>query len=319
MLFESIITADNPQIIISIEMINNIQNFYNLSSSSNNKDTTEIEKRLFENYNITKMIEDIYIFIQNDELYTPETQQTQLVYIFDNLVNPKSYQKIDETSFIDFLNTYIKLLNLNTEIRNNPNLKRNYKDIIDITIDSLVDKKKKGIKSVPSTSTSIDSVNLENLSSILPVFSIQKDSIAYLDENDKAFIVFLNHCLFISINNVLNNSESQLLMNEFNIDNIIFLESINYALELGLTDIPQSEYLFGYINEIMIYSISNLIQMKDIVLTRGYNVYYITLGTIIDMFLSKRTLLYKIASFNTSLLFYKNGSLSTSILFNYSL
>ena len=319
MLFESIITADNPQIIISIEMINNIQNFYNLSSSSNNKDTTEIKKRLFENYNITKMIEDIYIFIQNDELYTPETQQTQLVYIFDNLVNPKSYQKIDETSFIDFLNTYIKLLNLNTEIRNNPNLKRNYKDIIDITIDSLVDKKKKGIKSVPSTSTSIDSVNLENLSSILPVFSIQKDSIAYLDENDKAFIVFLNHCLFISINNVLNNSESQLLMNEFNIDNIIFLESINYALELGLTDIPQSEYLFGYINEIMIYSISNLIQMKDIVLTQGYNVYYITLGTIIDMFLSKRTLLYKIASFNTSLLFYKNGSLSTSILFNYSL
>jgi hypothetical protein len=319
MLFESIITADNPQIIISIEMINNIQNFYNLSSSSNNKDTTEVEKRLFENYNITKMIEEIYIFIQNDESYTPQTQQTQLVYIYDNLVNPKSYQKIDETSFIDFLNTYIKLLNLNTEIINNPNLKRNYKDIIDITIDSLVDKKKKGIKSVPSTSTSIDSVNLDNLSSILPVFSIQKDSIAYLDENDKAFIVFLNHCLFISINNVLNNSESQLLMNEFNIDNIIFLESINYALELGLTDIPQSEYLFGYINEIMIYSISNLIQMKDIVLTRGYNVYYITLGTIIDMFMSKRTLLYKIANFNTSLLFYKNGTLSTSVLFNYSL
>lgn len=319
MLFENRITADNPQIIISIEMINNIQNFYNLSNSSNTKNTDEVEKRLFENYNITKMIEDIYIFIQNDESYTPQTQQTQLVYIFDNAINPKSYQKIDETSFIDFLNTYIKLLTLNTEIRNNPNLKRNYKDIIDITIDSLVDKKKKGIKSVPSTSTSTDSVNFDNLTSILPVFSIQKDSVAYLDDNDKDFIVFLNHCLFISINNVLNNSESQLLMNEFNIDNIIFLESINYALELALTDIPQSEYLFGYINEIMIYSISNLIQMKDIVLTRGYNVYYITLGTIIDLFLSKRTLLYKIASFNTSLLFYKNGSLTTSVLFNYSL
>jgi len=319
MLFENKITADYPQIIISIEMINNIQNFYNLSNDSNPKNTTEIEKRLFNNYNITKMIEEIYIFILNDDSYTPQTQQSEIVYIFDNVLNPKNYQKIDETSFIDFLNTYIKLLNLNTEVKNNPNLKTNYKDIIDLTIESLVDKKKKGIKSVPSTSTSIDSVNFDNLSSILPVFSIQKNSISYLDDNDKNFIVFLNHCLFISINNVLNNSESQLLMNEFNIDNIIFLESINYALGLQLTDIPQSEYLFGYINDIMIFSISNLIQMKNIVLTRGYSVYYITLGTIIEMFLSKRSLLYKIASFNTSLLFYKNVSPSTSVLFNSSL
>ena len=319
MLFENKITADYPQIIISIEMINNIQNFYNLSNNSNQKNTEEIEKRLFNNYNITKMIEEIYIFIINDDSYTPQTQQSEIVYIFDNVVNPKNYQKLDETSFTEFLNTYIKLLNLNTEIKNNPNLKTNYKDIIDITIESIVDKKKKSIKSVPSTSTSIDSVNFDNLSNILPVFSIQKNSISYLDDNDKNFIVFLNHCLFISINNVLNNSESQLLMNEFNIDNIIFLESINYALGLQLTDIPQSEYLFGYINDIMIFSISNLIQMKNIVLTRGYNVYYITLGTIIEMFLSKRSLLYKIASFNTSLLFYKNVPPSSSVLFNSTL
>ena len=317
MLLENKITTDNPQIIISIEMINNIQNFYNLSSTpnSNTNNTLEVEKRLFENYNMSKMIEEIYIFVQSDSSYTPNTPQTQVVFIFNNETNSKSYQRIEEASFVEFINTFIKLLNLNAEVKSNPTLKRNYKDIIDSTIDSLTDKKKKEIK---SSLTTIGSVDLDNLSSILPVFSIRPNSISYLDQNDKNFIVFLNHCLFISINNVLNNSETQLLMNEFNIDNVIYLESINYALGLQLTDIPQSEYLFGYINDIMISSISSLIQIKDIVLTRGYSVYYITLGTIIDMFLSKKTTLYKIASFDTSALFYQGNSLPTSVLFNSS-
>ena len=317
MLLENKITTDNPQIIISIEMINNIQNFYNLSSNpnSNTNNTLEVEKRLFENYNMSKMIEEIYIFVQSDSSYTPNTPQTQVVFIFNNETNSKSYQRIEEASFVEFINTFIKLLNLNAEVKSNPTLKRNYKDIIDSTIDSLTDKKKKEIK---SSLTTIGSVDLDNLSSVLPVFSIRPNSISYLDQNDKNFIVFLNHCLFISINNVLNNSETQLLMNEFNIDNVIYLESINYALGLQLTDIPQSEYLFGYINDIMISSISSLIQIKDIVLTRGYSVYYITLGTIIDMFLSKKTTLYKIASFDTSALFYQGNSLPTSVLFNSS-
>lgn len=301
--------TNNSNILINIDMINNVQNLFNITNLTEKID--DILIYLKKELNAYSIIKEIKLFIENYSGYDQDTTSGVAEISIYNVSN-EIIKGIDTQSLITFILDTNNIDLLINNISNNELLTSEYKNIIQKSIDKiLIDKK----NSIVSSNTPFD---LNTINSIIPFFSLSQ----VLTNKDKQFYTFLNHVLYIGINNILNNNDSQLLLSKYSIDNQIYIESINFALNIteSYTD---NEYfiLVSYINELFQYAVPFLIDYKNKVLMNGYPTYWITYATIIRLFLDKKVLLENIAKYNTSKLFYISDSTSidefdNSILFS---
>lgn len=311
-LLSDIFVQDNPNIIVNIEIINQIETYFNLQTTDSISVSTATNKLLFSNNILTKLINDVYTAIQSDPNYDPNEPYTNsVVYIMNNISN-NTYNSLDKSSFLNYLLNSSKLLALKEEVSNNNYLQDNYKTIIKNTIAHLLENHTKKINSSLSSESEFE---IHLFSQIIPVFSVNKIDILPFTQEDTKFWYFLNHSLYMSVNHILNNSNSQLLLNEFNISNEIYINSVNFALGTNIMYEEKYFFLTRSINEIMLYSIKNLLYFKKIILLNGMSTYNITIGVILDLFVSKKDVLHKIASYDNFNLFYPNTSIENSVFF----
>lgn len=308
--------VNNKNILISIDMINNVQNYFNITNLTEKVD--DILIYIKSESNAYSILKELNIFLNSLDYYDKDTTSSISgeIYIypdpnqngtFDSATNKiKGVNKDDVINFINDTNNIELLVN---EIQSNKLLTSEYKSIIQSSIDKILLEKKNGIKVSNSDS---DIYDFDNITSIIPYFSLNEA----LEPSDKEFFTFLNHILYIGVNHILNNNESQLLMSKYSLDNQIYIESINYALNSSLTYSDESHFtLVSYINELFQYAVPFLIDYKNKILMNGYPTYWITYATIIRLFLDKKTLLQKIGIYDQNVLFYKSNSLTNSKLF----
>lgn len=304
---EFINDTNNSNILINIDMINNVQNLFNITNLTEKID--DILIYLKKESNAYSIIKEIKLYVENLEssIYTSSTNGTENVSIYNN-TNNTSFKGIDTDSLINFILDTNNIDLLINNINNNKLLTSEYKNIIEKSISKILIEKKNSI--VSSNTPFI----LSSIDSIIPFFSTSEK----ITDKDKEFYTFLNHVLYIGINNILNNNESQLLLTKYSIDNQIFIESINFALNTTSTTYTEQEYfiLVSYINELFQYAVPFLIDYKNKVLMNGYPTYWITYATIIRLFLDKKVLLENIAKYNNYELFYSSDTnFNNSILF----
>lgn len=309
--------VNNKNILISIDMINNVQNYFNITNLTEKEDNILIFIK--NESNAYSIIKELNIFLNSLSYYDKDTTSsiTEEIYVFpdpnsngtfnsNTNVKLKGVNKDDIVNYISDTNNIELLVN---EIDNNKLLTSEYKSIIQSSIDKILLEKKYKIK-VSDTDSYI--YNFDDISSIIPYFSLNEGLI----ESDKQFFTFLNHILYIGVNHILNNNESQLLMSKYSLDNQIYMESINYALNSEITYTDQYYFtLVSYINELFQYAVPFLIDYKNKILMNGYPTYWITYATIIRLFEDKKSLLQKIAIYDQNNLFYQADTLASSKLF----
>ena len=303
---EFINNEDNKDILINIDMINNIQNLFNITNLTEKID--DILIYLKKESNAYSIIKEIKLFLESYSGYDNSTSGDEGIYIYsDTLINQK-IKGIDSNTLINYILDTNNIDLLNNDINNNKLLTTEYKNIISKSIDKILLEKK---NSIVSSNTPYD---LNSLDSIIPFFSASEK----ITDKDKQFYTFLNHVLYIGINNILNNNDSQLLLSKYSIDNQIYMESINFALNTTSLTYTNQDYfiLVSYINELFQYAVPFLIDYKNKVLMNGYPTYWITYATILRLFLDKKVLLQNIATYNNFELFYdSNEQFNDSILF----
>lgn len=317
---EFINNINNQEILIDLNMINNIQTFYNINNAT--EKSNDILIILQNESNAYNKINEIYLFLQSLNNYNPDSTSENIIIdeslfdIIDSTSNTDDIKGVKISSIINFIKDTNDINLLKSKIQENNLLSSQYKLLIETSIDKIIEIKKKLI--LTSSNNIFDFLTTN---SIVPFFSIKNDNnsdFKLLTEMDKKFFVFLNHILYVGLNHSLNNSDSQLLLKRHSVDNQIFLESINYALNETYVYTISFYNLLSYINDIFQYSIPYLLDYKDKILLNGYPIYWITYSTIIRLFLDKGNVLEKIATIKVddNNIFYTSTDFNSSVLFN---
>lgn len=307
--FTDEIISNHSLLIISLDTINKIESLYNIDPSTFSFDDN-VSDILFDNEEYKTLIHEIYYFVQNDIHYdTDLISPTEHISIFNNTTNV-AYSGLNVSKLAKYLYDVVKLKGLYRNIESNNKVTTVYKSLINTSINNIIYTSKNNIQS------GIE--QLIDLSDIIPFFCIDAYNIQQLTSNDKIFILFIHHVLYVGMNHILNNTESQLLLSQYNIDNRIYMESLNYVLETTSYVYDETYYYFtSYVNEIVQFSIPFILNFKKKNIENGFSIYNISLGIIIHLFLRKKDTLSKIAKFNNIL--YDQTSFDNSVIFNHKI